>query len=75
MPSLDTPFRFRLAFRLTALGARAAFTFSLALVAADLAEQVAPLYQRALWFGLAAGTAALAFRRMWGWILKRVGIS
>jgi hypothetical protein len=40
-----------------------------------LASQLAPPHERALWFGLAGGTAALAFWRMWGWILRRVGIS
>jgi hypothetical protein len=63
-----------MALRLTAFGARASFTFTLALVAADLAGQMAPLTQRSLWFGLAGGTAALGFWKMWGWILNRVGI-
>lgn len=71
---LDTTPRFRRALRLTALGARASFTFTLALVAADLASQVVPVAPRPLWFGLAGGTAALGFWRMWGWILRRVGI-
>jgi hypothetical protein len=75
MPSLDTPPRFRLALRLTALGVQVGFTFSLALVAADIASQLAPLHQHTLWFGLAGGTAALCAWRMWGWILKRVGIA
>jgi hypothetical protein len=71
----DIPPRFRLALRLTALGVQAGFTFSLALVAADIASQLAPLHQRDIWFGLAGGTAALGFWRGWGWILKRVGIA
>ena len=75
MPQLDIPPRFRLALRLTALGAQAGFTFSMALVAADIAGQLAPPHQRSLWFGLGGGTAALLSWRMWGWILKRVGIS
>jgi hypothetical protein len=54
---------------------QAGFTFSLALVAADISGQIAPPHQRALWFALAGGTAALGFWKMWGWILKRVGIS
>jgi hypothetical protein len=63
-----------MALRLTALGARAAFTFTLALVAADIASQFSPPVQRPIWFGLAGGTAALAFWKMWGWIFKWVGI-
>jgi hypothetical protein len=70
---LDAPPRFQMALRLTAFGARASFTFTLALVVADVASQVAPPAQRPLWFGLAGGTTALAFWKMWGWILKRVG--
>jgi hypothetical protein len=75
VPPLDTSPRFKLALRLTALGVQGGFTFSLALVAADIAGQLAPPHQRALWYGLTGGTAALAAWRMWGWILKRVGIS
>jgi hypothetical protein len=75
VPPLDAPPRFQTALRLTAFGARASFTFTLALVAADLASQVAPAAQRPLWFGLAGGTAALGFWKMWDRILKRVGIS
>jgi hypothetical protein len=74
MPSPDTPPRFQTALRLTAFGARASFTFTLALVAADLASQMAAPDARPLWFGLAGGTAALGFWRMWGWILRRIGI-
>ena len=48
MPPLDTPPRFQLALRLTALGVQAGFTFSIALVAADIAGQLAPPHQRAL---------------------------
>jgi hypothetical protein len=72
---LDTSPRFKLALRLTALGVQAGFTLSMALVAADIAGQLAPPHQRALWFGLGGGTAALLSWRMWGWILKRVGIA
>ena len=75
LPLRNTPPRFRLALRLTARGVQAGFTFSLALVAADIASQLAPPHQGALWFGLGGGTAALAAWRMWGWILRRVGIS
>lgn len=75
MPPNDIPPRFRLALRLTALGVQAGFTFSMALVAADIASQFAPPHQRSLGFGVAGGTAALCAWRMWGWILKRVGIS
>jgi hypothetical protein len=75
MAPLDTPPRFQTALRLTAFGARASFTFTLALVASDIASQLAPPHERALWFGLAGGTAALGFWRMWRWILRRVGIS
>jgi hypothetical protein len=75
VPSLDTPPRFRLALRLTAFGVQVGFAFSMALVVADLASQLAPPHQRALWFGLAGGTAALGFWKIWGWILSRVGIS
>jgi hypothetical protein len=71
---VDAPPRFQTALRLTALGARASFTFTLALVAADLAGQMAPPHQSGLWFGVAGGTAALALWRMWGRILRRVGI-
>lgn len=74
MPPHDTSPRFRLALRLTVLGVQAGFTFSMALVAADIAGQLVPQHQRALWFGLAGGTTALGFWRMWGWILRRVGI-
>jgi hypothetical protein len=72
---LDAPPHFRLALRLTAIGVQVGFTFSLALVAADIAGQVAPPHHDVLWFGLAGGTVALAAWRVWGWILKRVGIS
>ena len=75
MPSLDTPPRFRLALRLTGLGVQIGFAFSMALVVADLASQLAPPHQRGLWFGLVSGSAALGFSKMWGWILKPVGIS
>jgi hypothetical protein len=64
-----------MALHLMTLGARLSFTLTLALVAADLASQLGPLAQRPIWFGLAGGTAALVFWKMWGWILKRVGIS
>jgi len=74
MPPIDIPPRFRLALRLTALGVQVGFTFSLALVVADVASQVAAPHQRSLGFGVAGGTAALGFWRMWGWILRRVGI-
>jgi hypothetical protein len=74
VPPLDTPPRFRLALRLTALGVQIGFTFSMALVVADIASQLAALHQRGLWFGIAGGTAALGFWKMWGWILRRVGI-
>ena len=46
MPPNDIPPRFRLALRLTALGVQAGFTFSMALVAADIASQFAPPHQR-----------------------------
>jgi DNA-binding IclR family transcriptional regulator len=59
MPPLDTSPRFQLALRLTALGVQAGFTFSLVLVAADIASQLAPSHQRAVCFGLAGGTASL----------------
>lgn len=72
---LDTPPRFALALRLTALGAQAAFTFTLALVVADVASQLALPHQRGLCFALGGATAALGFWRMWGWIWKKVGIS
>jgi hypothetical protein len=71
---LDTPPHFRIAIRLTALGGQAGFTFSMALVAADIAGQLAPPHQRPIWFGLAGGTAALLSWWMWGRILKRIGI-
>jgi hypothetical protein len=74
VPPLDTPPRFQLALRLTALGVQVGFAFSMSLVVADLASQLAQPHQRALWFGIAGGTAALGFWRMWGWILRRVGI-
>ncbi len=74
MLPLDTPPRFQLALRLTALGVQIGFAFSVALVAADLASQLARPHRRALWFGATGGTAALAFWKMLGWILRRVGI-
>jgi hypothetical protein len=74
VPPLDTPPRFQFALRLTALGAQTGFALAMALLVADLASQLAPPNQRAVWFGLAGGTAALGFWRMWGWILRRVGI-
>ena len=64
-----------MALRLTALGVRVGFTFSLALLVADIASRVAPPHRQSIWVGLAGGTSALAFWRMWGWILGRVGIS
>ena len=64
-----------MALRLTAFGARASFTFTLALVVADVASQLALPHQRGLCFALAGGTAALGLWKMWGWILRRVGIS
>jgi hypothetical protein len=64
-----------MALRLTALGVQVGFTFSLALLAADLASQLASPHRQSIWFGLAGGTAALVLWRMWGWILRRVGIS
>jgi hypothetical protein len=69
-----TPPRLRFALRLTAFAVQIGFAFSMALVVADLASQLVPPRQRALWFGIAGGTAALGFWRMWGVILKRVGI-
>ncbi len=42
---------------------RAGFTFSFALVAADIASQRAPPNQRALWFGLAGGTDLVESQR------------
>jgi hypothetical protein len=74
VPPPDTSPRFQLAPRLTAFGARASFTFTLALVVADIASQLGSPHQRGLWFGIAGGTAALGFWKMWGWILRRVGI-
>ena len=71
----DIPPRFKLALRLTALGVQAGFTFSIALVGADIAGQLAPPNHRALWFGLAGGTVALCAWRMWAWILNLVGIA
>jgi hypothetical protein len=73
MPSTPPP-RFHVALRLTAFGARASFTLTLALVAADIASQLAAPHERPIWFGIAGGTMALCAWRMWGWILKRVGI-
>jgi len=72
--SSEPPPRFRMALRLTALGAQVAFTFALALTVADVAGQFAPPHRQQLWFALAGGTAALGFWRMWGWIWNRVGI-
>lgn len=69
------PPRFALALRLTAWGARAAFTFTLALVVADIASQLALPHQRGLCFAVGGGTAALVFWRMWRWIWKKAGIS
>ena len=50
------------------------FVFSMAVVVADIAGQLAAPDQGAVSFGLGGETAALGFWRMWGWILKWVGI-
>ena len=75
--SFDAPPRFQMpdALRITAFGAGASFTFTLAFVAADLASQVGSAAQQPLWFGLADGTAALGFWKMWDWISRRVRIT
>jgi len=75
MLSLDTPPRFRTAIRLTALGGRVAFTFSVAIAPADIASQFASHDRRELWFSVVGGTAALFAWRLWGWIFRKVGIS
>lgn len=64
------PQRFQLALRLTALGAQLGLTVSSSLAAADIASQFAPPSGRAIWFGLAGGSTALASWRVWGWVLK-----
>jgi hypothetical protein len=71
----DESGRFATALRWTALGARIGFTVSLSLVAADVASQFPQPDRQAIVFGLAGGTAALLVWRLWGWLLKRVGIS
>lgn len=64
---------FAVALRWTALGAQFGLTFSVALAAADIVSQLAPRHQRAMFFGLAGGTVALAAWKFFGWIFERVG--
>jgi hypothetical protein len=75
MPPNDTSPGFKTALRITSLGARAGFTFSVALIVADLASQLAPPHRGGGFFGVAGGTTALSAWRMWSWIFRRVGIS
>ncbi len=61
--------------RAVRLAVRICITFSLAYGAADVAGQHAPPRQRAIWFGLAGGTTALAAWVGCSWLLKRAGRS
>ena len=73
MPTRDTPPGFTTALLVTTLGALTGFSLAPAIVVADLASQVAPAGQRAIWFGVAGATTAVLAWRLLSWILQRLG--
>ena len=71
VPTRDTPPGFTTALRVTTLVALTGSSLAPAVTVADLASQLAPEGQKAIWFGVAGATTVVLSWRLLSWILKR----